>query len=117
MPVSWIDYKGRKILYADYRGLKTEDAMLQNLRTEADFYAKSNFKILSLNDYRDSVVSNNFMNKVTELGKATKDKTDKAAVLGITGLKKILINGYASFTGQHVKVFENEITAKEYLVT
>ena len=117
MPVTWIDYKGRKILYADYRGLRNEEAMLQNLKIEADFYAKTNLKILSLNDYRDSVVSSDFMNKINELGKATKNKTDKAAVLGISGLKKILINGYARVTGQHVKVFEDEITAKEYLVT
>ena len=117
MPVSWIDYKGRKILYADYRGLRTEDDMMKNLDSEAGFYTQTHLKILSLNDYRDSVVSNKFMNKVTELGKATKGKTDKAAVLGVTGLKKILINGYAKITGQHVKIFENEIAAKEYLIT
>ena len=116
MPITWIDYKGRRILYADYRGLKSEDLMLKNLEAEAAAYENCHTKILSLNDYRDTFVSKSFMGKVTELGKATKDKTLKAAVLGITGLKGILLNGYASITGQAVRAFDDEISAKEYLV-
>ncbi|MBN2612485.1 MAG: hypothetical protein JXB00_13085 [Bacteroidales bacterium] len=116
MPVSWIDYKGHRILYSDYRGLKSEDLMLKNLEKEAEFYKNCQFKVLSLNDYRDTFVSKSFMNKVTELGKETKDRTLKAAVLGISGVKGILLNGYATLTGQPVRAFDDEIAAKEYLI-
>ncbi|MFO7658682.1 MAG: hypothetical protein R6W78_16605 [Bacteroidales bacterium] len=116
MPVSWIDYKGHKILYADYRGLKSEDLMLKNLEKEAEFYRNCQFKVLSLNDYRDTFASKNFMSKITELGKEFKDRHLKSAVLGISGVKGILLNGYASLTGQPLRTFDDEVSAKEYLI-
>jgi len=116
MPVQWIDYKGKRILYADYRNLKSEDLMLQNLKAEGDVYRNSSMGILSLNDYRDTYISKDFMEKIKELGKVHKGRTTKAAVLGITGIKQIFFNVYSAFTGEHVKCFSDEISAKEYLV-
>lgn len=117
MPVQWIDYKGFQILYSDYRGLKTEEQMLENLKKEAEIYQKTTFKILSLNDYRDTVVSKAFMDKITELGKQHKGRTQKAAVIGISGMKSILFNGYAKLTGEPARCFDNEMSAKEYLIS
>jgi hypothetical protein len=116
MPVQWIEYKGKKILFADYRGLKSEDLMLQNLKEEGEFYKSSNSKILSLSDFRDTYISKEFMDKVKQLGKEHKEKTAKSAVLGITGIKNIFINVYTAFTGESLKCFNDEISAKEYLI-
>jgi hypothetical protein len=116
MPIQWIDYKGHKILYADYRGLISEEKMLQNLETEGEFYKTITSKILSLNDYRDTFVSNNFINKVTALGKINKDKNLRSAILGITGMKKILLNTFSTISGMPVRSFDDETEAKEYLI-
>ncbi len=117
MPVQWIEYKGHKILYADYRGLVSEDKMLENLKAEEEFYKTISSKILSLNDYRDTYVSNNFINKVTELGKINKDKNLKSAILGISGVKKLLLNTFSTISGMPVRSFSDETEAKEYLVS
>jgi hypothetical protein len=116
MPVQWIDYKGHQVLYADYRGLVSEEKMMENLKTEAEFYQKISTKVLSLNDYRDTYVSNTFINKVTELGKINKDKNLRSAILGITGMKKLLLNTFSTISGMPVRSFDNEIEAKEYLI-
>ena len=117
MPISWIEYKGKKILYADYRNLKSEDLMLANLDEELKFYEKTNGKILSLNDYRDTYISKEFMNKVTEAGKKFKGIHEKSAILGITGIKKILLNSYSVLTGDPTRSFDEEEKAKEYLAS
>ncbi len=116
MPVQWIDYKGHKILYADYRGLVSEEKMLENLKAEEEFYRTITTKVLSLNDYRDTYVSNNFINKVTELGKINKDKNLRSAILGISGMKKLLLNTFSMVSGMPVRSFDSETDAKEYLV-
>lgn len=116
MPVQWINYKGTQILYADYRGLKTDEKMLENLKIESEFYDKTDSKILSLNDYRDAVISKSFMERITEVGKKNKGKNLRSAVLGMTGLKGILFNGYAKLTGEQMRCFDDETSAKEYLI-
>jgi hypothetical protein len=116
MPVQWIEYKGKKILYADYRGLKSEDLMLQNLKAEGEIYKSTSFNILSLADFRDTYISKDFMEKIKQLGKEHKGRTAKAAVLGITGIKNIFINVYTAFTGESLKCFNDELSAKEYLI-
>jgi hypothetical protein len=116
MPVEWINYKGCQILYCDYRNMKNDDELLENLKKEAEIYEKTQSKILCLNDYRDAVLSKVFMDKITEVGKLNKGKTLKAAILGITGLKKILLIGYSKITGEAIKPFDDEISAKEYLI-
>lgn len=116
MPVEWIEHKGVKILYANYRGIKDEEGMLRNLEAEDEVYSKAASKIISLNDYRDSVLSKEFMSKVTEMGKKYKAVQGKAAVLGITGMKKIMLNGYSAITGDPIRSFDDEESAKAYLL-
>jgi len=116
MPVSWIQYQGKQILYADYRNLKSEELMLANLKEELKFYENAT-ELLCLNDYRDTYISKTFMNKVSEAGKKYKHVHTRSAILGITGLKKIFLNSYAAITGDALRSFDDETKAKEYLVS
>jgi len=56
------------------------------------------------------------MDKVKEAGKKTKHLTIKSGVVGITGAKKLLLTAYSAFTGINIKAFDDEESAKEWLV-
>ena len=118
MPVSYITYKGKQILYVDYRNMVKQDELMQNLELQVKIFKESPGKILSLADMRGAIVNNEFMNKIKKYGKEVfSKKTEKAAILGITGVKKVLLTAYNKFSGDSLVVFDSEEEAKEFLIS
>ena len=112
---SIITYKGKEISYLDYRGMKLEEI----LKTIDETVKKSlleNKRRLQLSNLTGVYAVPEFMEKVSEAGKKTKHLTIKSAVVGITGAKKLLLNAYNAFTGVSLKAFDDEESAKEWLV-
>jgi hypothetical protein len=115
--MSWIDYKGKEILYDDYSGL-TGDEMAKLIPVITHLTFESGKKdILLIVD-----VSNGYANKAAvsqfgESGNISKHLLTKTAVLGITGVKKILLNVVNTITSLNAKPFSSAEEAKEYLIS
>ena len=61
--------------------------------------------------------STEFMQRAKQLGKEIFDsRTSKSAVLGVTGIKKILLNGYNMIVKNKLEPFDTKEEALEYLV-
>ncbi len=119
MGVSWIEYKGKKILFSDYRGCHSTDAMLKVLYDEIEILHQQNEKVLVMANYNDCSPTGEYFDAVKKFGKETlKAKTSKTATIGINGVKRLLFNTYISFTGDyHVRLFNDEETALEWLIS
>lgn len=116
MAISWIEYKGTKILYTDYRGLNVEQ-MVKQLDETASMMSKLAAKVNTLANFEGVGVPPEFMKRAKELGKSHfEPKTAKSAILGIDGLKALLLKAYNTFTGATMQPFPSEAAAKEYLV-
>jgi hypothetical protein len=114
--IRWITHKGKKILYADYKGLKTDEELIANLHLEAKFMKESPTKVLSLADYTGIEGNKRVMAELKKLGKEIlKEKTEKSAVLGVTGLKAVLLIAYNTITRDKVVPFNTEQEALDYL--
>ena len=115
--IKWIDHKGKKIMYGDYRGLKTIEEMLQTLDEAISEELASPTKVLVLANFEDSFGSPEFMGHLKQVGKEMLPKVQKTAVLGITGVKGILLNAYIRFTGdENIRTFDTEAEALDWLV-
>jgi hypothetical protein len=110
-----MNYKGKKILSVDYKGLN-EDEMIKLLEEESALIIKGKENILYFGDFTNTVLTTKFVNRATELGKITEKLTTRGALVGITGMKAVLLNTYNMFTGAKMKAFAHEAEAKEYLV-
>ena len=119
MGVSWIEYKGKKILFSDYRGCHSADAMLKVLYDEIEILHQQNEKVLVIANYNDCSPTGEYFNAVKKFGKETlRAKTSKTATIEINGVKRLLFNTYISFTGDyHVRLFNDEETALEWLIS
>ncbi|GAK51184.1 hypothetical protein U14_02426 [Candidatus Moduliflexus flocculans] len=118
MSATWIQYKGKRIIYADYRGLKGNE-LIAALDSEAKLAQEAPGKVLILDDFTGSVADSAFMEYAKKVGKEiVEPKTEKCAILGVEGMKKVLLNAYNWFTGAgtHQRVFDSELAAKEWLV-
>jgi hypothetical protein len=117
MSVKKIEHKGKTIVYIDYRGLTKIEQQLQNLDEMTKLAKTAKPPILTIANFEGVSVGNDFMNKVKEWGKAHQAVTGRQAVLGVTGLKSILFQGYLTFTGEkNMKAFDNEAEAMDWVI-
>jgi hypothetical protein len=117
MSLSYINYKGKRILYVDYTQCKTTEEMLKVLEDVKKEYENTTHMFISINDFRGTFGSSEFMKRASQLGKELFDKrTLKTTVLGITGIKKILLNGYNALVKNKLVPFDTKEEALEYLV-
>lgn len=86
MSVTWITYKGKQILYADYQGLEGQ-AIVENLEAEIKAVLESSHKMLVLENVTGGIASREFMERAKAAGRTTESKVVKHAVVGITELK------------------------------
>lgn len=118
MSVKWIEYKGKKIIHGDYRGLRDKE-LREALEVEAKLTREAPGRVLILDDFTKSVMDSESMNYLQKIGKEEiEPKTEKCAILGVEGMKKVLLQVYNWFTGAGARqrVFESEQAAKEWLV-
>jgi hypothetical protein len=115
MSIEWIDHKGKKILYINYMGLSSAERLAQiekAAQTLVDTGKKDN---LTLSDLRDTLVDQEFVDLSKAKGKISGQYTKKAAVLGIEGMKKILLKAVNAFSGNPREPFSTIEEAKEWL--
>ena len=117
MKVEWIEYKGKKILYTEYSGAKTDKELIDTLHKQVDILTKITGKTLSLVNIANTNAGPDYMAELKKYGKdIKKQKIEKTATLGITGIKKVLFTAYIAFTGEVNKAFDSEAEAKEWLI-
>jgi hypothetical protein len=117
MSISYVNYKGKKIMVIDYTHCKTpqdtmdvlEQVKLEFLRTTGD--------VISMNDFTGVIPSNEYLDLAKSWGKEYFDaRSVRTACIGITGIKKILLNMYNLTVKNKLVPFETKQEAFEYLV-
>jgi hypothetical protein len=117
MKSRWIVHKGVVILYGDFSGFQKD---VKGLRAEVDaadaeILRKPKGSVLAIADLTGTVTTG----EVVELFKAsatkTKDFIRKQAVVGVTGIQKVLARAVAFFSGQSMHLFDSVDQAKDWL--
>lgn len=117
MSVAWIEYKGKKIIHSNYRGLRGKE-LRAAIDLEAKLVREAPGRVLILDDFTKAVVDSECMNYLQKIGKEEiEPKTEKCALLGVEGIKKMLLHAYNWFTGAgaHQRIFNSEQAAKDWL--
>jgi hypothetical protein len=118
MPANWIEINKKKIFYVDYRGLKTQDEMIENLKTAAGLLLDSEPHFLFLADFRGATIGYEFQKQSNKLSTTIKKlQPEKAAIIGITGLKKLILNAFNLINKEKVVPFKTKEEAIAYLVS
>lgn len=114
MGASVIEYKGKKIIYADYRGLTDKEEMIKVLDQGLALHKANPDSIGVITNFTDTYLSQDFVEKIKQ---DTKGISGKIALIGITGVKKILINAINKVVQANTKIHDDEISAKEWLIS
>ncbi len=117
MSLSWMDHKGKRVLYVDFRGIDGEPAIeqLDLLAKEID---KTPGQLRIMINFEGTSATTKFMSKAKQMGKNKVGPRDiKSACIGISGVKQVLLEGYNKFAGRSLRNFKTEAEALEWLVS
>lgn len=114
MPVTWETHLNKKYLYLNYEG-HTPAELLDLIDVQIKEIQNCKGQVYVLSNVKNTIMSPEFMKKAKEEGKKYVAKVEKSAIIGVTGLKRILVQSYISFTGSKFKLFETKEEALDYL--
>lgn len=116
MAIAEREYKGRKYLYADYTEMSSPQCIAQ-LKELSTRLKKGGRKALTLSNFQGAALDSEFMAIAKAAGKEVLEPlSERQALLGVDGLKKMLLGAYVKFTGSGVRAFASEQEALDYLV-
>ncbi|UXP33134.1 hypothetical protein N6H18_04095 [Reichenbachiella agarivorans] len=119
MPITQITHQGKKIIFVDYEGCRNKQDMLDMVVQSTDYLlAQPDKHLLILFDYTHAHGSSEYMRLAKESrDKIYQTKTTKSAAIGISGIKRILLNGYnALSSAKGMQPFDTKSAALDYLV-
>lgn len=117
MSISFIQHRGKKILYCDYSECKSAQDSVKFLEEVKKFYMANNEKFLCLNNFTAVPSSNEFMDLAKKYGKEVFDSQNlKEACIGLSGIQKIMLSAYNLIVKQKIFSFNTKEEALEYLV-
>jgi hypothetical protein len=117
MPASWIEHRGRPILFFDYRDQKTDQELIATLEAGSAMMQSLPGPALLYNDFEGSVIGSAFMRRVKQVGRNNRRLIGRSALIGISGLKTIFFNAYLRATGERqTRVFSKREEALDFLV-
>lgn len=117
MGTSWITREGKRIIYTDFRDCASEAEMVAIFDKAVEMVMASPEPVLTMNNFEGVNVSSAFLSRLRTRGVAYQHKVKAKAVLGVTGIKRTLINTYSVLTGIDSRAFATEAEAIAYLVS
>jgi hypothetical protein len=110
-------HKGKKIMYVDYTHCKSPEEMIKVLYEVKAEYERTTEMFISVADFRGCYGSSEFLKEAQKVAREIIDqRTSKTAVLGVTGIKKVLLQSYNAFIKHKMVPFDTKEQAFEYLV-
>ncbi len=115
MAVKWVDHRGHHIMYLDCRN-KAAEELITLLDEAAELLEASPEKVRVLANVEETFLTSEFMSRMRTLGKEVfSRKVKKTSIVGVTGLKTVLLNTYNFLVGRNMTQHKTEAAALEWL--
>jgi hypothetical protein len=118
MKSKWITHKGKRIFFVNLSGFGRHPNALREelMEAEAMAYQQPEGSLLVLTDVRDTVLSSEVIDLAKQSSARAKRHVRKEAVVGMTGIRQVLLDAVSRFSGQQITTFEDVDAAKDWLV-
>ena len=113
-----ISYKGKSIFYMDFSGLRsTEDITSLISLCKEYIHSQREKSLLILTNIEGMHFNNEVKALFSEFINANKPYVKASAVVGISGLQRIIYNGIMRLTGRDIRSFDTLSIGKEWLIS
>jgi hypothetical protein len=111
------DYNGQKIIFLDLNGVQPEGIKSRVEEAKTLIFASKPNSVLLLSDFRDMRYDRERTDYAKQVSLDIKPFVKKSALLGIEGLKKIIMQSLIVFSGRtNMKPFAEVKDALEWLI-
>jgi hypothetical protein len=110
-------HRGVEMLYCDFTNFQRDVAGLQAEvdAADAEILKRPRGSVLAIADVSGTVTSSEVVSLFKKSAAATASHVVKQAVVGVTGIQKVLAQGVAFFSGQSMHLFTSLDDAKQWL--
>ncbi|MDD3804312.1 MAG: hypothetical protein PHW02_08030 [bacterium] len=112
-----LEHKGKKIFFVDLKDSRVSAENIEIINSAKEMIMKMGEKsVLLLSDYTNAHYDIPAAEAMKEFSKNVTPYVKASAVLGVTGIKRILFNSVVKLTGRHIEIFDTMEDALNYLV-
>jgi hypothetical protein len=107
----------KQIIYNDFRDCGMEDVFQVIGQAAPLIRTQPEKSVLILSDFTGSVHNAQLLSALREFTAGNAPHVKASAIIGMTGMKKVLYDTVMKFTGRNIPIFDDADQAKEWLVT
>ena len=115
MKSCWETYKGKQIFFAHYDHMSIAEYRAEIEAVEQELFKRPQNSVLLLMDTAGVILSPEALNLAKNTALRSRPYIRKAAILGMGGPRKVLLDIVAKFSGVNVTGFDSLEQAKEHL--
>ena len=118
MKSEWMTHKGERFIYCDFTrfGIDVDGLRSEVEAADRQICLQTENSVLALADLRDTVASRKVVDLFKESAVRTKRHVRKQAVVGVTGIRRLLAEAVARFSRQPMVLFDTVEEARDWLV-
>jgi hypothetical protein len=106
----------RNVVFVDYTNMKPPELIAEAEKIHAEARSLlAGRKVKVLVDVRGASMSTEAVQALKDSTKRDSELVEKTAIVGITGIKKVLADAIARFSGTHTKYFATKEQALDWL--
>jgi hypothetical protein len=113
--IKFLEFNGKKILYVDFSNTKYEEAKQITIEAQKIIFSSPPNSLLIINNFTDAEVTPQATYELKEYVMQNKPYVKAAAVIGIGGIKKIILNAVSKFSGRKFYAFDTVEEAVKFL--
>lgn len=115
--VNFITHKGKEILFLDYAGSGPADILAIIDEGKKAVSSRPEKAVMTLSDFTDVRFDESTSSAIKEFTAHNKPYVRAGAVVGVTGLKRIIFEAAMKFSGRRLSTFSTIDEAKDWLAT
>lgn len=115
-PASFITHQGKRVLLIDFAGCAPEDFVERIARVREVVDDQPPASLLILTDVTGASFNSGTNALMKSYSKANSPFVKRSAVVGATGLRRIILQGVRVFTGRDIRPFDDRESALNWLV-
>ena len=118
MKSKWIEYKGNKILFADYSGFEEDiDSLQKEVDTITDILVhEPEGSVLLLVDVSNTAGTSKVVDTIKQSEFTVRPYVARTAVVGVEGYRRIFLRAVARFSGMELTPLNTLEEGKDWLI-
>lgn len=114
--IRFIQYEGKDILHLDFSHCTTEEVLNTITKAKKVIATYPEQSLLTLTDVTDARFSDAVTQEMKAFTAHNRPYVRAGAVVGVTGLKRIIFQAVIAFSGRKLSTFDSVEKAKQWLI-